>query len=373
MSQQAGPASTTNIPSMFEIVPGKNDRHEPIFAVVVKRTYSIQTDGTLRRSEVDQPLRKIDRYYEEGDPMWATVQYESELAPYKPKIDVVVIGKAYAPGGQPTSQMMVTITVGVKEKTIVVFGDRECEFHDNHPPRFTDPKPFTDMELRYERAYGGKDEKSVPDIPFYYPRNDMGTGVVVKNIKEAVQGLPLPNLEDPRDLLTPERLILEEPERWPQMPVPQGCGWFQRTWYPRCCYAGTYPAYLDVETITQEERLGLLPAHHMALAKQWKLPSFSARFHNGASVGLMFEEIASEEQIQLEGFSPTGTIQFRLPGETPTIVLDIGKEEQALVAKLDTVQVRPEEGEVDLLWRGVLVYEGYSWLPQMKRLHAEVH
>ena len=366
-------ANVSGANGVFEIVPGKNDRNEPIFSVVVKRTYQIKPGAMVQRCEADHELRKIDQYYDNGVPEWATVQYESELAPYKPSVDVVVIGKAYAPRGVATAQMTVSVRIGTTKKSIIVFGDRSCEFREDKPPLFTEPQPFTEMELRYERAYGGKDLKSVPDIPFYYARNFMGTGIVLKNLKDVVQGLALPNLEDPTDLLTPERLILEEPERWPHQPLPQGFGWFSPTWYPRCCWAGTYPAYLDVETVTQEERLGLLPAHHMALAKQWKLPSFSARFHNGASVGLMCTELKNDETLRLEGLSPNGPLEFSLPGETPTIILDIGKGEQQLVAKLDTVSIRPDDLELDLIWRGVCVYEGYSWLPQMKRLHAEVH
>jgi hypothetical protein len=39
---------------------------------------------------------------------------------------------------------------------------------------FSDPERFLEMEIRYDRAYGGRDEKSDPNLPFYYPRNDMG-------------------------------------------------------------------------------------------------------------------------------------------------------------------------------------------------------
>ena len=78
-----------------------------------------------------------------------------------------------------------------------------------------------------------------------YPRNFMGTGVVLRNVKEAVEGLPLPNIEDPQDLLTPERLFIEEPDRWHLQPLPQGFGWRQRTWYPRAALLGAYPPFLD--------------------------------------------------------------------------------------------------------------------------------
>ena len=357
----------------FEIVPGKNDRGDHIFAVIVKRTYRIKHGSVVDRCSADRELRQIDAYYENGDPQWSTVQYESELAPYKPDVDVVVVGKAYAPGGVPATHMNVSVQVGDREKSISVFGDRQCHYRQDMPPVFSDPEPFTEMEIRYERAYGGRDERSDPDIPFFYPRNYMGTGIALRNIEHTVQGLVLPNLEDPNDLLTPERIILGEPEHWHEQPLPQGFGWFQRTWYPRCAFAGSYPAYVDVDTVTTEERLGLLPKNHIALAKQFKLPSFHPRFNNGASHGMLFPDLKGDEVVSMRGLSPDGLLEFALPGETPEIMLDIGLGAQELQARLDTVGIRPEELEVDLIWRGGYVYEGYTWLPHMQRLYAEVH
>jgi hypothetical protein len=356
-----------------EIVPGKNDRGDHIFSVVVKRTFRIEHGKIVERCAVDRELLKTDAYYDNGDPEWSTVQYEYELAPFKPAVDVVVIARAYAPGGEPVRQMTAGVGVAGREKCIAVFGDRECQYRENMPPTFSEPKPFTEMELRYERAYGGRDQTSDPDIPFFYPRNYMGTGIALRNVKDTVQGLTLPNLEDPDDLLTPERIVLDDPENWPRQPLPQGFGWFQRTWYPRSTFAGTYPAFVDVDTVTTEERLALVPKHHIALAKQFKLPSYHPRLNNGASHGMIFPEIKGDEQVVLRGLSPAGLLEFRLPGETPEITLDIGAGAQQLAARLDTVSIRPDDLEVDLIWRGACVYEGYYWLPQMKRLDAVVH
>jgi hypothetical protein len=179
-------------------------------------------------------------------------------------------------------------------------------------------------------------------------------------------------LEDPNDLLTPERTILGQPERWPQQPLPQGFGWFQPAWYPRCAFAGSYPPFVDVDTVTTEERLGLVPKNHIALAKQFKLPSYHPRLNNGASIGMLFPDIKGDEKVSLSGLSPDGPLEFTLPGDTPRILLDIGSGDRQLQPRLDTVNIRPEELELDLIWRGAYVYEGYSWLPQMKKLHAEV-
>ncbi len=208
--------------SVFRIVAGKNEREEHVFSVIVKRSYVITDAGPLLRRESDHELREIDLYYDDGDPDWSTVEHEYELAPYKVSTDVVVIGKAYAPSGTPVQEMDISVRVGVKTKTLRVRGDRHCLWREGKDPIFTEPEPFAEMEIRYDRAYGGRDERSVSEIPFHYPRNPMGRGVALRNLKETIEGLALPNIEDPDDPLTPERVIIGEPQRWHLQPLPPG-------------------------------------------------------------------------------------------------------------------------------------------------------
>jgi hypothetical protein len=357
---------------VFEVVPGMNHRNEHVFSVIVKRSYRIVPDGRAERAELDQPLRMIDQYYDDGDPEWSTVQYESELAPYKASTDVVVIGKAYAPRGAATERITVGVQVGERKKILAVTGNRRCSFREGAAPVFTDPEPFTEMEIRYDRAYGGRDEKSVPDIPFLYPRNFMGAGVVLRNVKEAVEDLPLPNIEDPQDLLTPERLFIEEPDRWHLQPLPQGFGWRQRTWYPRSALLGAYPAFLDPGVVTPEERMGLLPKNHVALAKQSRLRPMEARFANGASFGMIFASFKGDEPVVIGRLTPNCLLKFSLPGDTPAIGLDLGQGMQPLEPHLHTVSIRPDDLALDLIWRGAQVYPGYDWLSKMSKLEVNV-
>lgn len=354
----------------FEIVSGKNEHEEPIFSVLVKRSYSIK-NGVLERKDTDNEFRKIDKYYDDGDPEWSTVQYEYDLAPYKPYIDVVVIANAYA-GDAEAQSMSVSVKIGNREKKLTITGDRVCHYRKNASPIFSDPIPFKKMEIRYDNAYGGIDEESNPDIPFHYPRNFTGKGVALLNTKERVQNLPLPNIEDPNDLLLPERVIIGTPEKWHKQPIPQGLGWCQRSCYPRSALLGSYPLYTEVGVVTPEEKMGMLPKNHIALAKQFRLPSYDAYFNNGASVGMLFKKLKGNEKVSLTGLTPEGLLEFHLPNERPNIKLDIGLGEQQLKSKLHTVSIRPDDLEIDLIWQGSLVYEGYSWLPKMTRLHAEI-
>lgn len=352
----------------FIVLPAKADDGSPIFSVLVKRTYDVKPDLGCVRAEWTNPLVNVDIYYDGGDPENSTVQYETDLAPYKVATDVVVIGKAYAPGGMPATQMDVAIEVAGRKKVIRIIGDRRCRYRANSDPVFTDPAPFTEMEVRYERAYGGYDTKSNPQLPFYYPRNHLGRGIAIKNTRDVVDGLELPNLEDPQDLLTPERVVLGERDHWNRQPLPQGFGWFQRTWYPRCSFVGAVPGDVNLDEPMREELLGLVPKGQVALARQFKLPSFDARFNSGASLGLALPFLKGGESVRLLNITPEGQLNFSLPVETPRIMLDIGLGENELKPVLHTVCIRLTERQLDVVWRGAHDYPGVDWLPEMKRM-----
>lgn len=354
------------------ILPGQDGEGKPVFSVLVKRTYAIVPNGPAARADEDAPLTPIDRYYDMGDPQTSTVQFESDLAPFKPMTDVVFVGKAVATGGQPMTAMDVGLQVeGAGAKIVRVFGERRA-YAKGGKLVFTEPKPFTEMELRYDFAYGGKDKISLPEGPFHYPRNDMGKGLLLKWRKGLEDGLELPNIEDPADLLTPEALLLQTPEAWPRAPMPQGLGWYPRTGYPRAFYAGAIPPYIETGTMTKEEFLGLVWKDHIVLARKSKLPGFHVRFLQGASQGLAFPYLKGDETIRLRGLSPEGMLRFQLPGEQPKMRLDIGGGMKDLEPVLHTVQIRGGERQVDLVWRACLPYPGIEYLAGMTTLAAEV-
>jgi hypothetical protein len=354
------------------VVVGETETRTPIFSVLVKRTYRIGAGRAAERAPRANPLARADVYYDGGDPESATVVFENDLAPYKLKTDVVLIGTAHVPRGTPTPEMSVGLAVGDYRKVIRVIGDRRCLYRAGLPPAFTDPEPFTEMPIRYERAYGGTYLRDDVTRMLPYPRNPLGAGFVLKNTLEAVDGLALPNLEDPDDLLTPERVVLGEPERWNAQPLPQGFGWFQRTWYPRCSFVGSVPGFVDPDEVMREEALGLVPRGQIALARRFKLPGFDVRFNNGASLGLALPHLGGGEIVRLRNLTPDGALDFQLPSDPPRIALDIGRGETTLDPVLHTVSIRVKQMEVDLVWRGAHPYPGVDWLPEMKRLASVV-
>ena len=160
---------------------------------------------------------------------------------FKPATDVVLNGRAYAPGGEPVETMHASLTVGGLGSELLVVGDRVCHYDEGFDPVFEDPVPFTEIDLRYEHAYGGVDAVFDPSGVYAYPRNPVGRGFVVEPCEAAIEGLLLPNLEDPNDPLTPERLVVGAFEHWDQQPMPQGFGWFAKHWQPRILLAGRMP------------------------------------------------------------------------------------------------------------------------------------
>jgi hypothetical protein len=97
-----------------------------------------------------------------------------------------------------------------------------------------------------------------------------------------------------------------------------------------------------------------------------------AQFANGASIGLIFSTFIGDELISLGRLTPDGLLNFSLPGETPAIGLDLGQGMEPLESALHTVSIRPDDLEVDLIWRGAKVYPGYGWLQNVTRIEAEV-
>jgi len=145
------------------------------------------------------------------------------------------------------------------------------------------------MDLVYERAFGGFDKPA----GMYCKENHVGTGFIGKRTAERVEGLKLPNLEEPRNLIN----------AWNSRPRPAGFGFYGRGWAPRLAYAGTY------DDKYMKERHPLLPA------------DFSFRFFNGAHPDLQVGGyLRGDEEVDLLNICPEASrVHFRLPGVAPKI------------------------------------------------------
>jgi hypothetical protein len=352
------------------VLPGQTPDGQHILSVLVKRSYNVVPGGRCVRAEKDQKLIPGDVHYD--DPMNSAVKFESDFVPFKLATDLVFNGKAYAPYGQPVKNLMASLAVGQFRKDILVIGDRVCRYREGYDPAFTDPQPFTAMEIRYEHAYGGVDIYSDPKMACVYPRNHLGRGFVIGKTKKAIENLALPNIEDPKDLLTPKRLCAGHFMHWERQPMPQGLGWFSKFWRPRASMAGVMPADRAIEQEMRKVYAAAVPPAQRKMYEEATLPAMDFRFFNGASPGLAVPFLAGDENVGSINLAPEGKLSFQLPGERPRIGLDIGMGIQEPPVVLHTVMIRMEDRQVDLVWRAATLYPGPDWLPEMKKMEVMI-
>lgn len=340
-----------------------------IVAVIAKRTYELDPAGNVRIA-AEQLELSMPEEDDESAPFPNLVS-DCDLYPVKLSTDVVVMGKVHAPKGEPVCRMRASVKVGAHEKAIEVFGDRTVVPYGN-TISFTAPTPFTAMDLTYARAYGGID-RSVPlpevtqledliDLigrelskrhPGMYPRNPSGTGYAVKGARESLEGLRLPNFEDPRRLLTPDTLVVGKPQDWWKMPLPQGFGWFASVNYPRSLFLGGVPEFPppDDLDVVEEVRMGLVSRGESARVAGLELHEvMDFRFTNGAVPGLIIPDLVGDERVTLKSFSPDGDIDFTLPGDRPRVEIMYKEKPLKVTVKLHTLLIEPEKGRFSLVW-----------------------
>jgi len=352
------------------VLPGQAPDGQYILSVILKRSYNIIAEGRCVRAESDQKLFPGDIHFE--DPMNSTVRFEADFVPYKIATDVVLNGKAYAPHGEPIHSLVASLLVDRLRKDILIIGDRVCRYKRLGGIEFTDPQAFVTMELRYENSYGGVDIRSDPNLPSMYPRNHLGKGFIIGKSKSAIDNLPLPNIEDPDNMLSPDMISTGHFMYWEKQPAPQGFGWFSKCWQPRASFAGVMPADRQTEKEMREAYTNVVPPEQRKLYEQTQLPDMDFRFFNGASHGLVLPFLSGNEKIQTINLSPEREIYFWLPGEHPRIGLDVGTGLSEPEVVLQTVMIRMEDRQVDLVWRGAVPYPGPDWLPEMKKMDVSV-
>lgn len=345
-------------------LPGQDPEGKFIFSVLFKRSYDIVPDDVCKRAKKDVKIHTGPVYH--GDPKTTSVRYDTDFIPYKLATDVAFEGKAYSLGGVPVQNLKVALCVGEARKELLVIGNRICRWMDGGRIAATPPEPFSTMEIRYENAYGGVDIYSDPVMPCDYPANPLGKGFVIKPTPKSLLNLPLPNLEDPKARLSAERLCILDAKNWERQPLPAGFGWVPSHWYPRAALAGILPGDVELEKSLREIFAKALPKDQKELYLKHPMPKMNFAYFNGASAGLTFPYLKGTETIALENLSPEGTLKFRLPGETPSVRLDIGFGLQDAPAVLHTVQIRGEDRQVDLSWRAAIPYPGPDWLQNMR-------
>jgi hypothetical protein len=330
------------------IMPWEDLDGTPRMTVIIKCTCSIAGGGDVAPVATEQlPIFTTDLPWD--DDSLQTVRFESDMAHFKPRADVVLVGKAYFTRRKtPDGSLDVSLRVGSLQKTIRVFGDRTWWFPSRLTllPEFSKPEPFVTMDLVYERAYGGIDESA----GLYCHENLVGRGFIGGRSPDSIHGKRLPNLEDPAALI----------ESWNSHPKPAGFGFYGRGWMPRLKLVGTPHAEPD-----PQERARGLPS------------DFNYAFFNGAHPDLQVQGyLKGNEEVELRNLSSDAFHEFQLPGIRPRVTVakwttppaewidrqlaegrkvsieDVPTAEEPVRVALDTLVLIPDEKIFYLVFRG---------------------
>jgi hypothetical protein len=261
------------------------------------------------------------------------------------------------------------------EKRLLVIGDRRLGLNASNHPVFYEPGPVDRIPLRYSYAYGGTDQaaeskygnpftavlEGVADPAnvdlgqaglFHYPRNPSGRGYIVEATRSALSQVELPNLEDPADRLTPDRIVVGSPGAWPYMPLPQATDWVSYGWFPRQAYFGVVPLHAPLDGPIPEVTRGFVPPDLMDMPKP--TADWVFRIACGASLGLQMPHLRGGERVLLEGIHPEkARFIFQLPSERPKMWTDGRKGRfNRTDPVIHTVVIEPDEHRLTLLWRG---------------------
>jgi len=342
---------------------------EPMLAVLAKRTYDVDADGRCTLADEQTPLFAAPL----DDPdVPGLLAADTDLHPYKPRTDIVLLGHAY--GRQRVRRLDVLVRIHGHEHRIAVVGERTCSIGQGGKIRFSDPRPVDKVPLSYALAYGGRDRGAEarhgnplrspewsralggvdPDAnsPFLYPRNPAGRGYLVELDPDVADEFDLPQLEDPADLLTPERLVCDWLDGWHRMPLPRAGGWVQYNWYPRVAFSGLVPIVEQFDEPPLEVERGLVPE---LLADGTGRTIFDFRFELacGAPLGLQLPHLRGGEPVELHGVHPTRPRWTFTTPPAPRLQTD-GRDGRLRATEpvLHTMLLEPDEGRVTLVWRG---------------------
>jgi len=293
----------------------------PIVVPVIKATFDVTPHGDVAVSETQVPVDFKGKLH--GEPAKSSPRLEPDIAFIKLATDCVLLGHAVSM--HPTTQMDVGVRIGPVAKSVRVTGNRWW-LDGAVGLTMSSPEPFQLIPLVYERAFGGWDRTPEQEKHHEYEtRNPVGVGFVGKRGAPLV-GAPLPNIEDPFEMMTSPTSRAR----------PVGFGFVGVEWQPRVAFAGTY------DDAWSTDRAPLLPK------------DFDRRFFNAASEGLVAPGyLRGDEWVQAFGVTAEGPWAFRLPGVDPpvvTIAVPLTGD-VSLQTNLDTVIVDSDARRVTLIWR----------------------
>ena len=293
--------------------------------IVAKATYHFDTEGGVAAAEQHVEVAFGDVFV--GEPGSSAPRYEADTALRKARCDVIVDATARAPGQQPVTELEVGLQVGPMNKQLLAVGNRVWQKGALRVSASA-PTKFTEMPLDYGRAFGGRVPQAKADGTMQYDTyeaNPVGAGYSSDARANAVEGMPLPNVED---------IGVRVSSPSDQVP-PRSFGPVARGWAPRRDHAGSYG------TRWHESERPLLPS------------DFDERFFQCAPPDQQIDFPTGGEQVGLRHLvADHPVVVFDLPApELLVKVLHSSNRASELTAVVDTLFIEPDEMRFTYVYR----------------------
>lgn len=302
-----------SLPFMTSGITWQEQLDQWSLTIVCKATFLLEQGTALLAAEPDG-MNEQDNHWDD-DPQ-KSVYAPSDMVPYKPHPEVLLVGSAYAPRKEPVRSLFARMIVGQLDKSIEVFSNRTITPEGT----IVDGPRWTQMSLRYERAAGGGDS--------WNP-----VGVDASHV-DAYGRRQLPNLQPP---------AFTHLEGGQAIPA-TGFGPMAASWSIR------------------QEKLGA-SSGVFAEGRWTETPlrmDFDGLFFQSAPADQFVEEIRADETIILENLHPDiERLVTRLPGIKPRTRVEIDglpPWELALVA--DTLWIDTNRSTCTVTFRGQLPLDG---------------
>ena len=358
--------------------------------VILGVSFEIGNDGELIPLAEQPPLNFAERTY--GDPMTSALVRESDLAPEKPYVDLIVNAHAYAQNDIPARRFEAGLAIRapstkegvsgplIRHSILVATGPRQWRRRSlpgrmtrrllslltlglisHNPWSLTSPKAVRSVPIRYDYAYGGTmqfDEASTPDgnepLQCLHADNPFGRGYVSTpaNLKR-LTGNSSARAKKLLKRWRKTHRVFDAPQiEWPKHPLPSdptqpyplaGWGTVSKHAKLRLKYTGTF------DQRWREERHPLLPE------------DFNTRYWNGAHPTLQFETLPSDAHIELHRVIPASRrsdqiLRIKLPGLRFIAKYQDHTMTDTAVSpmRMDTVHIDVENNTLTLLYRNNL-------------------
>jgi len=282
-----------------------------VLTFVAKATLQLQP-GTSPLADSQEPIHEEDSHWDD-DP-GRSLYAPNDLEPLKQRVDVLLVGSAFAPQGQPVRSLFARLIVGDIEKIIEVHQERSFAADGS----LVDGPRFARMSLSYERAAGGPDTSNPIGVRF--DARDMYGRARLPNLQ-----LPGLNIASPTTPIAPigfGPVAPTWPSRWAKL------GRHAASWAPGWLRSTPVPEDLD------------------------------GAYFNAAPADQQLPDLPEDARILLENLHPQiPRLVTSLPPLHLRAVLDGRGGHHPLKMRCDTLWIDTDQGIATMTFRGQLALE----------------